>query len=70
MKLILIFASLVAFSFAAEASPGVTNGKGCHTSKQSGYHCHTIKKVVPSRASGLKPPPRGHAYGTRKQKKR
>ena len=70
MKLILIVASLFAFSLAAEASPGVTNGKGCHTSKQAGYHCHSIKKIVPSRASGLKPPPRGNAYGTRKQKKR
>ena len=70
MKVILIVASLLAFSFAADASPGRTNGKGCHTSKRDGYHCHSIKKVVPSRASGIKPPPRGNAYGTRKQKKK
>lgn len=70
MKLVLIVASLLAFSCAAEASPGRSSGVGCHTSKRDGYHCHSAKKVAPSRASGIKPPPRGNAYGTRKQKKK
>lgn len=70
MKLILIVATLLAFTFTADASPGRTNGKGCHSSKRAGYHCHSTYKAVPSRASGVKPAPRGNAYGTRKQAQR
>lgn len=31
---------------AAHATPGRTDGKGCHQSKKAGYHCHGAKTIT------------------------
>ena len=58
MKRLLIAATLLAFALAAHASPGRTNGKGCHKPKRGSYHCHTSKTTTVKRAPGVAPAPK------------
>ncbi|MBS0308695.1 MAG: YHYH domain-containing protein [Proteobacteria bacterium] len=37
------FLLLIFMPFAAQATPGGLDSKGCHHSKTQGYHCHNAR---------------------------
>lgn len=60
MKPALLLTLLVAT--AAQATPGRTDAKGCHTNKKAGYHCHgSPKKAAPAPKPAAAPKGKPHA---------
>lgn len=57
-----VLALALAFSGAAQATPGPVNAEGCHESRKAGYHCH------PERAKSGSLLPGGETHAQREKR--